>query len=243
MKQVIFFLFFCFSIFFNYPINARELVLTIPKTGTNLLLKCTRLIKAQYDDHSKVGWGHQWRASGDDEVSVGPTEKKVSKLENSGTKTLIIIRDPRDLVCALSRVSPKLRGNKIDYILKNPGTTFARVACNNPYWKKFHSYLDLYQEYIKWGNYPFVYVTRFELLIGPKGGGTLDAQLQEIKNIALHIEKPLDDSQARKVAAELWGGTPTFKRGKVKNWKDKFSYKNLQYFNLHNPGLLGILGY
>ncbi len=227
-----------------YTITSSDLIVTIPKTGTNLLLKCLKLIKLKYDDSSLTSWRHQWRSDDADMESIGPTQSKIDFIEKNHMNLVLIIRDPRDLVTAIARSEKKTISSKlIDDIINFPGKHLSKVACNFPYFLKYSSFLEVYEEYLEWDQHPFVYIVRFEDLIGEKGGGSEDRQIQEILNIANHIGKPLSYEEARSVASELFGGTPTFKQGKIQDWKKHFSEENLKTFKLLNGDLLESIGY
>ncbi len=227
-----------------YTITSNDLVATIPKTGTNLLLKCLKLIKLKHGDSSLTSWRHEWRSDDTDIVSIGPTQSKIDFIQKNHMNLVLIIRDPRDLVTAIARCeTKKITSELIDDIINFPGKHLSKVACDFPYFLKYSSFLEVYEEYLEWDQYPFAYIVRFEDLIGEKGGGSKERQIQEILNIASHIGKPLSFDEACSVASELFGGTPTFKQGKIQDWKKHFSEENLKTFNRLNGDLLEIIGY
>lgn len=237
---------------------ADELILTIPNSGTNLLLKLVSLIDEvngltdSFADHSArsehkrpLGWRHLWKSSLNDPISLGPTPGKVDFILRNNIKILIIVRDPRDVANTLankkSRKTYKLE--YLDEVIKYPGLVFIKNNGSFPYFKKFKSFTILYNEYLGWQNYPFVYTASFEKLIGPQGGGSKKLQLQEIMNIASHIGKPISLSVAKEISAKLFGGTNTFRKGQIEAWRKDFTEKQKEAFLLKEGALLERLGY
>lgn len=260
MRKISIYITSVFFILCSTNINAvTDVVITIPKTGTNLIIKCIKLIKEVHvetgtvhwthhwqdgGDAETVGWTHHWKAGKNDKFSLGPTDLKVKYIEKNAQKIILIIRDPRDLVCALARVTGgSTSSKKLNNIIQLPGKYLSKAACNHPFLRTYGSFNSIYKEYLQWSQYPFVYIARFEKLVGPQGGGSLEEQVQEILTIANHIDKPLTYDEACSVANKLFGGTTTFKQGKLQDWKNKFSVKNIKKFNDLNEGLLEYLGY
>ncbi len=245
LRKIAFYITLCFFVLCFSSINAAtDAVITIPKTGTNLIIKCIKLIKEIHGDKEGLDWMHQWKAGKNDNFSIGPTDLKVKYIKKNAQKVIIIVRDPRDFVCALARVTRVGIGSKkLSDIIQFPGKYLSKVALNHPFFRTYNSFTSLYEEYLQWGQYSFVYTTYFEKLIGPNGGGSFEEQIQEILNISNHLNKPLTYDEACSVANEVFGGTPTFKQGKSHDWKNKFSTKNIQEFNDNNHGLIKLLGY
>ena len=65
----------------------------------------------------------------------------------------------------------------------------------------------------------YCYIARFENLVGPKGGGTKENQLKELRNLSHFLEHPCEDEKIETVADLLWGSSPTFRIGKIGEWK------------------------
>lgn len=180
----------------------------------------------------------------EDNYSIGPTVSKVNCIERQNLNVVLIIRDPRDLVMAMGRCQQQtINSTLIRDIISNPGKYLSKATGNNSFFLKYNSYLQIYLEYLEWGEYPFVYITRFEDLVGPRGGGSEKRQIREVLNIAEHIGKPLTYEEAQSVARELFGNTPTFKKGQFQDWKKHFTNQDLMAFNVLNEGLLEVLDY
>lgn len=224
-------------------------IITIPKTGTNLLLKLVFLIDqangidpmaSHYNSPLRItrpDWFHQWQSSQDDSLSIGPTQEKIDTILKNKGKVLIVIRDPRALINSISPKDPE--GNplpgSINQLIDEHSLKLSEIAGNN-YFLQFNSLRELYQEYLKWAAYSFTYVARFENLVGEEGGGCKETQIQEIINIAQHLEKPISKESAYKIADQLFGESDTFRVGQIDNWrlfftpadKEKFLSKEIQ---------------
>ena len=87
------------------------------------------------------------------------------------------------------------------------------------------------------------YVTSFEKLIGPRGGGSEQLQQDEILRIAHFLEIPLTEADVKNVVADLFGETSTFREGKIGSWKDHFTPKHVAQFKKASGDLLIRLGY
>ncbi len=82
---------------------------------------------------------------------------------------------------------------------------------------------DFYKLYLPWMHAKKFYTVRFENLIGAKGGGADMVQLQEINNIAMHLGRSLSSEEIKAVRDQLFGGSTTFREGKIDGWKKHFT--------------------
>ena len=101
----------------------------------------------------------------------------------------------------------------------------------------------LYSLYTPWIEHPQVYTVKFEDLIGPDGGGSLESQLIEIINIANHIGISLSKEEAHAIASSLFGNSPTFRKGQIGDWKNHFTEEHKELFKKIAGQLLIDLGY
>jgi len=94
---------------------------------------------------------------------------------------------------------------------------------------------------------PSVLVCRYEDLVGPKGGGTRDAQLKTIEKIAKHIGVPLLDESAQRIADVIYGDSygynRTFREGETGGWRKVFKEEHKQAFKARLGASLIALGY
>ena len=77
---------------------------------------------------------------------------------------------------------------------------------------------------------PSVLVCRFEDLVGEQGGGSAEKQRAVLRDLAVFLGYPLSEKEIDLVAKQLYGGTWTFRKGKIGLWKDYFSEKSKRLF-------------
>lgn len=82
---------------------------------------------------------------------------------------------------------------------------------------------DILLGYLPWLSKPYVYVTTFEDLVGPMGGGQSGAQIHQIRAIANHLEISISEDEVKTIQAHAFGGTHTFRKGAIGSWKQKFT--------------------
>jgi hypothetical protein len=78
--------------------------------------------------------------------------------------------------------------------------------------------------YLGWLATPAVLVARFEDLVGAKGGGDEERQLELIRAIGAHVDRPMSADDARRVASVVWSpSSSTFRRGAIGDWRRHFT--------------------
>jgi len=77
---------------------------------------------------------------------------------------------------------------------------------------------------------PNTLVIRFEDLVGPKGGGSKQAQYKCMEAIADYIGVPFNQKIYAKIAKDLYGSSYTFRSGKKSSWETTFSTKHKKLF-------------
>jgi hypothetical protein len=100
------------------------------------------------------------------------------------------------------------------------------------------------RQYLPWRDDPTTHTCRFEGLIGPSGGGTIERQRQEIEAIAEHVGRRLSPEQIDRVARSSWSPrSSTFRRGEVGDWQNHFSDTHKVAFKQEAGHELIALGY
>jgi len=102
---------------------------------------------------------------------------------------------------------------------------------------------DYYQLFLPWLSAPHVCGVRFEDLIGLHGGGDAGRQYETIKNIADHVGMNVSQGRIDLVVKNLFGGTETFRKGLIGDWKNHFKEHHKQAFKKVAGQLLIDLGY
>lgn len=168
------------------------------------------------------------------------TEKEVAFVTDNNMLGAFIYRDPRDQIISM-----------IHYIKKNP-KYFARdflhinvkdMTLDQLIYVCIDMLPSMYVNRLAWITSPRVYTTTFEKLIGSRGGGSDEQQFEEFRNIAHHFNIILTDQQIVEKAKNLFGGTWTFREGKIGSWKHYFTEEHKKYFKARANRLLIDLGY
>lgn len=244
---------FCFI---NCFANDYKIFITsIPKSGTHLLMKCVKLITGKLPKHAiKLAY-----LNTDELLSLDSSYFLLTHaihvdhyeaLYLKNIRGLIIFRDPRDRLVArvhsiytMPSVWPdlqKLNFNELLMLLINE----PRLGLNHSHGlNSISSYMDYYNLYAPWIQNKSMYYTTFEKLVGPLGGGSLEVQIKEIINISEHLNIALDNERALNIANNLFGGTVTFREGKIGSWKKYFNEHHKTAFKRAAGNLLIELGY
>jgi len=156
---------------------------------------------------------------------------------------LFMMRDPRDQMVSLAyackynyamrKTVKPVKEFLLDFILARKESFVPKKKQRWPLpEKQFQSFFDMpfyigivefYKLFMPWAKAEKFYAVRFENLIGSSGGGSDQAQLQEIKKIAQWLGRQLTDEQAGQIALKLFGGTSTFRKGQIGSWREHFT--------------------
>lgn len=169
-------------------------------------------------------------------------------LEDLDYKMVIIVRDPRDV--ALSHINWALTRDYLPhqkyYESMSPDERLSREIEGFAFPPDGPVVLDMRKRYeyiLQWRGHPMVYVTRFERLVGPKGGGSPEDQQMEIDNIAAHLGIELTDDHRNAIIENLFGGTVTFKEGKRGGWQKHFGQTHKEQIKALMGDIIIELGY
>jgi len=183
------------------------------------------------------------------------TPEAAELLQRSGTRNFFVIRDPRAMLVSMAfMLSKGWHGESADPhqlmldLIDGRQQHFIRwgVTVQQAYplvWE--NGVTAFYRLYTPWMKEPGMYTVHFERLVGDKGGGSQEAQLQEIEAIAKHIGLTVSREKIIEVRNNLFGGTTTFREGNIDGWKKHFSPEMKEAFK-KMPGaneLLIELGY
>ena len=98
--------------------------------------------------------------------------------------------------------------------------------------------------YLDWLDQPEIHVTRFEDLVGPRGGGSAETQHREIVRLAAFLQRPLSDDHAAQVGERMYSrASMTFRKGATGDWEQHFGPAHREAFARVAGDLLVRLGY
>lgn len=211
--------------------EGKIFVTSIPKCGTHLLLRTIELITNQ----EKIGlptvrWDNNLEVNNMFELydildcfllisnkflwyHVPYTKERSEILKRNNIKTFFIYRDPRDQQLSMFHWLNDRKNKGISF------SEFGKKLINGSFSWPGSSILNLYEIFLPWQHEKHVYTTTFEKLVGPEGGGSLELQLQEIKNIASFLDYHLSDEDIITISKNIYGSGNTFKFGKIGTWK------------------------
>lgn len=253
MKNI--FIFFCF--FFSQPLlhsndSIPEFhVISIAKSGTHLLLKTIHILTNKKPIYAEIP----------------------SKLENKQAyyfahfplsnyakefffrrKALLLVRDPRDILISMiyhikkkgwpllendffKRFAALSFDEQLLYLIQNDLShhPFSRALC----------------QAINTAFHPNSLLIKFENLVGERGGGTLNSQIEELKKIAYFLKIPFSEHLLKLIADDLYGIKSveasflanTFREGKIGSWKTSFNDAHKKEFKNRFGRYLILLGY
>lgn len=230
----------------NSYIDKKERLIfavSIPKCGTHLLDKCLMLLTKKKSFYSGV-----CNSITQEKIAIDPnkfflkshhsicTEKELAFITLHNMLGVFIYRDPRDQIISL-----------IWYVKKTPSHPNYRYFIDKTFDELIYVCIDAlpetYNDRLRWIDSQSVYTTTFEKLIGSKGGGSDNLQYRELINIASHLKIKLADDEIRAIMKKLFGGTWSFREGKIGAWKQHFTEDHKKYFKAHVNQLLIDLGY
>jgi hypothetical protein len=171
------------------------------------------------------------------------------ELDRRGLRVILILRDPRDVAVSHAEhiashpehflhqaYQPLLPAQR----LMTSIVGLPRERAGGP------GLLDIgarFRAVMAWTARPSTLEVRFEDLVGPEGGGSRDAQLGALDAIARHLDARSTASERTRAAQRLFGGTATFRRGRIGSWREAFSPEHRRAFEERAGELLAVLGY
>lgn len=184
-------------------------------------------------------------------VSFNPVVQDVST--ELGFKRLLLLRDPRDIAVSFA-LSPLKRNSwhhhhaqytKVlttdeERIMATIRGFERSTATDTP----LESIGKILEGYEGWFYDPQTMVVRFEDLVGPRGGGSNEKQIEEIQRIGGFVGRPLDREQAERIALEMYGESSlTYRKGKVGDWRNHFTQEHREAFKEVASDVLIQMGY
>ena len=150
-----------------------------------------------------------------------------AELEAQRMKTLLILRDPRDVVLSHARYV----GAKESHFLyahyqslSESERILSSIVGLKPEHEDSPTLLDIgtrYRLLVPWLESELNYTTSFEKLVGPRGGGSKRDQLDELEAIADHLKLACSRHRLETIADSLFGGTTTFRKGIIGGWRER----------------------
>ena len=164
------------------------------------------------------------------------------------TKTVCIIRDPRDVAVSYAHFVMKIGKGKITrkpehralLALPDHGARLLAMIHGRP---GTPSVPDRYRAFLGWREHPDVCFVRFEDLVGGAGGGDDTRQRAEIARVVEYVGLHAEEDAIEAARTTLFGNTPTFRKGTSGQWRKEYGPEHVTAAHETMDDLLVELGY
>jgi len=243
------------SMFCNESLQQKTLVLTLPKAGTHLLKKLIIEITSEHPYYTNIDQNPYL------EPYILPDSKIIFNhlypgfdgfMYDASYKKVVLIRDPRDAVVSFMNWVSKTQWGSWTPMhelenfrnLTDDEKLLAAIVFPDEYFGVHFFCVKA----LEWMRDPDVLVVRFEDLVGSKGRGDDQKQLQTIEAFADIIGYSLTRTQAKAIAENLFGPAPnedttTFFKGQIGSWKECFKEEHKALFKERMGDILIQMGY
>ncbi|MCB0063658.1 MAG: hypothetical protein KDE19_16155 [Caldilineaceae bacterium] len=161
---------------------------------------------------------------------VGYSPALSQMLAESGVRHLFIIRDPRAVVASLlsfildTRGMPRPHFLQADFEVMTPKQRLD-LLLEGGYAPKAAvdvvPFAEVYRTMVGWQADPSCLVVRFEELVGPQGGGTVEQQLAVGAQISAHLGVSFSEPIAARFGEIYSPKSRTFREGRIDGWQDE----------------------
>jgi sulfotransferase 6B1 len=236
---------------------------SIPKAGTHLLRKCLHLFPGLVDagvhldislQTSKIYNLLENMPDGGVATAHLLYQKEYADILKKLTyKTILIIRDPRDIVVSfvhhvmntdqhyLNRYFHSLPDDEARIMASIVGVKEKIVSWEDVALRDIG---DLCYAFMEWSSEEITCLVHFERLVGPLGGGDRSLQIREIIRIAHHLGINLSATDIASISDGVFDvASPTFRKGIIGDWHNQFTSAHKQAFKDVAGQLLIDLGY
>jgi hypothetical protein len=249
---------------FHNEAHPPVLANSIPKSGTNLLLRTLclvggyhRLLHRTFLERNAEEFLKLSKKSRSCKIFSGhiPYSEKVSEhINSSGLFNILIVRDPRDIALSnvhyIQNIDQSHRLNK--YFSSNLQSFEQRLSASilgvsSDDLNGLDQSMDIgwhIKRYLRWVNDEKCLVIKFEDLIGEQGGGSTKKQIETVNKILKHIDQDVDPIEVNKMSQFIFNrGSRTFHKGVIGQWKEKYSSQNIKEIELVAGDCIDVLGY
>lgn len=168
-------------------------------------------------------------------------------LSEQKMRTVCIIRDPRDTAVShmhYVKQRPRHRAYKEYMALPNDHERLmASIRGGKLGPHTLHPLDERYRRFLGWEREGGAVTVKFEDLVGPKGGGSEEAQRAAVVRIVDHLGLDVGDRTVGAIQERLFGSGRTFRKGQTGGWKQEFSEEHREAAREVAGELLVELGY
>ena len=158
-----------------------------------------------------------------------------------------ILRDPRDVaVSQMHHIKQRTRHFAHEPFVALPSDherLLVSIRGGELGGRKLQSLDERYRQFLGWERDPNAVMVKFEELVGPKGGGSAEAQRRTVERVAAHVGIETDERTMRLVEEKLFGVGRTFRKGQSGGWRLEFTEEHVRATKEVAGPLLVELGY
>jgi hypothetical protein len=162
-------------------------------------------------------------------------------------RVVCILRDPRDVaVSQMHHIKQRKEHFAHEAFLKLPSDherLLLSIRGGELAGRRLQSLDERYRQFVGWQRDENSVLVKFEDLVGPKGGGSAEAQKATVERVARHVGLEPDERMIRTVEENIFGVSKTFRKGQIGGWRSAFSEQHVRATNEVAGPLLAELGY
>jgi len=234
---------------------------SIPKSGTHLLRHILAMMPDINDkwtyhyDQNVCDYNKQLSASKNGQLISAHMywSKELSGfLDHANFKVFLMVRDPRDVCVSSAHYCTKDKRHRLNRYFNSLGFWSERLSAAIEGIEaerlgddvRSKSIAEHVNGYMPWIHEENCLVVKFEELVGAKGGGNIETQIQTIQKISNHIGFDLSESKLAEIADKSFTNkTKTFRSGQIGGWRQEFDENNISLFKKIAGSQLIELGY
>ena len=173
------------------------------------------------------------------------TPELADLFRQQGMRTVCILRDPRDVaVSQMHHIKQRKQHFAHEAFLKLPSDherLLHSIRGGELGGRRLQSLDERYRQFLGWQDDDNAMVVKFENLVGPRGGGSAEAQQLAVAGVASHLG--VEEATMGVVEENLFGVGRTFRKGQIGGWREVFSAEHERAAREIAGPLLVKLGY
>jgi sulfotransferase 6B1 len=162
-------------------------------------------------------------------------------------RVVCILRDPRDVaVSQMHHIKQRNEHFAHEAFLKLPSDherLLHSIRGGELGGRRLQSLDERYRQFLGWQDADNAMMVKFEDLVGPRGGGSAEAQRRTVEQVARHVGLEPDERLMRTVEENIFGESKTFRKGQIGGWREEFSEEHARAAREIAGPLLVELGY
>jgi sulfotransferase 6B1 len=175
------------------------------------------------------------------------TPELAELFREEGMRVVCILRDPRDVAVSQMHYLKRMRKHFAhEAFMALPSDHERLLVCirgGELGGRKLQSLDQRYRQFLGWEQDEGAVMVKFEDLVGPRGGGSAEAQRRAVEWVAAHVGISVNERTMRLVEENLFGVGRTFRKGQIGGWQEEFSEEHERAVKEVAGPLLVELGY